>query len=145
MVAILSRPQCVNEWLCYSGHRVALVVHRAQKSVPDSAGEWPTFLPPPLESCSGTAYADGPNWREVYVAGPVCRYSSNVRSLRWLLMACAYLALGHRQHHNLMSDNVRHTNIWIKPRIHWGVGCMSSSFHPAMFFTSNYSRVKHSP
>ena len=35
-----------------SGHRVALVVHRAQKSVPDSAGEWPTFLPPPLESCS---------------------------------------------------------------------------------------------
>ena len=41
-------------------HRVALVVHRAQKSVPDSAGEWPTFLPPPLESCSGTANADGP-------------------------------------------------------------------------------------
>ena len=36
-----------------SGHRVALVVHRAQKTVPDSAGEWPTFSPPPLESCSG--------------------------------------------------------------------------------------------
>ena len=60
MVAILSRPQCVKKWLCYSGHRVALVVHRAQKSVPDSAGEWPTFLPPPLESCSGTANVDGP-------------------------------------------------------------------------------------
>ena len=60
MAAILSRPQCVKKWLCYSGHRVALVVHRAQKSVPDSAGEWPTFLPPPLESCSGTANADGP-------------------------------------------------------------------------------------
>ena len=45
-----------------SGHRVALVVpHRAQKSVPDSAGEWPTFLPPPLESCYGTANVDGPN------------------------------------------------------------------------------------
>ena len=50
----------IKKWLCYSGHRVALVVHRAQKSVPDSAGEWPTFLPPPLESCSGTANADGP-------------------------------------------------------------------------------------
>ena len=62
MAAILSRPQCVKKWLCYSGHRVALVVHRAQKSVPDSAGEWPTFLPPPLESCSGTANVDGPNW-----------------------------------------------------------------------------------
>ena len=61
MAAILSRPQCVKKWLCYSGHRVALVVHRAQKSVPDSAGEWPTFLPPPLESCSGTANVDGPN------------------------------------------------------------------------------------
>ena len=51
---------------CYSGHpsghRVALVVHRAQKSVPDSAGEWPTFLPPPLESCSGTADVDSPNY-----------------------------------------------------------------------------------
>ena len=61
------RPYClglnvlIKKWLCYSGHRVALVVHRAQKSVPDSAGEWPTFLPPPLESCSGTANADGPN------------------------------------------------------------------------------------
>ena len=44
-----------------SGYRVALVVHRAQKTVPDSAGEWPTFLPPPLESCSGTANVDGPN------------------------------------------------------------------------------------
>ena len=58
-----------------SGHREALVVvhraicidyicleivHRAQKSVPDSAGEWPTFSPPPLESCSGTANVDGP-------------------------------------------------------------------------------------
>ena len=50
------------QWLCYSGHSVALVVHRAQKSVPDSAGEWPTFLPPPLESCSGTTNVDGPNW-----------------------------------------------------------------------------------
>ena len=50
----------IKKWLCYSGHRVALVVHRAQKSVPDSAGEWPTFLPPPLESCSVTANADGP-------------------------------------------------------------------------------------
>ena len=50
----------IKKWLCYSGHRVALVVHRAQKSVPDSAGEWPTFLPPPLESCSGTANVDGP-------------------------------------------------------------------------------------
>ena len=29
----------VKKWLCYSGHRVALVVHRAQNSVPDSAGE----------------------------------------------------------------------------------------------------------
>ena len=58
----VTRPQWVKKWLCYSGHRVALVVHRAQKSVPDSAGEWPTFLPPPLESCSGTANADGPNW-----------------------------------------------------------------------------------
>ena len=62
MAAILSRPQCVEKWLCYSGHRVALVVHRAQKSVPGSAGEWPTFSPPPLESCSGTANVDGPNW-----------------------------------------------------------------------------------
>ena len=44
-----------------SGHRVALVVHRAQKSVPDSAGEWPTFSPPPLESCSGTTNVDGSN------------------------------------------------------------------------------------
>ena len=44
----VTRPQCVNKWLCYSGHRVALVVHRAQKYVPVSAGEWPTFLPPPL-------------------------------------------------------------------------------------------------
>ena len=35
---------------------------RAQKSVPDSAIEWPTFLPPPLESCSGTANVDGPNY-----------------------------------------------------------------------------------
>ena len=51
----------IKKWLCYSDHRVALVVHRAQKSVPDSAGEWPTFLPPPLESCSGTANVDGPN------------------------------------------------------------------------------------
>ena len=51
----------LRNWLCYSGHRVALVAHRAQKSVPDSAGEWPTFLPPPLESCSGTANVDGPN------------------------------------------------------------------------------------
>ena len=51
----------IKKWLCYSGHRVALVVHRAQKSVPDLAGEWPTFLPPPLESCSGTANVDGPN------------------------------------------------------------------------------------
>ena len=59
--AILSRPQCVKKWLWYSGHRVALVVHRAHKSVPDSAGEWHTFLPPPLESCSGTANVDGPN------------------------------------------------------------------------------------
>ena len=49
----------IKKWLCYSGHRVALVVHRAQKFVPDSAGEWPTFLPPPLESCSGTANVDG--------------------------------------------------------------------------------------
>ena len=57
----VTRPQWVKNWLCYSGHRVALVVHRAQKSVPDSAGEWPTFLPPPLESSSGTANADGPN------------------------------------------------------------------------------------
>ena len=56
-----TRPQWVKKWLCYSGHRVALMVHRAQKSVPDSAGEWPTFLPPPLESCSGTANVDGPN------------------------------------------------------------------------------------
>ena len=62
MAAILSRPQGVKKWLCYSGHRVALVVHRAQKSVPDSADEWPTFLPPPLESCSGTANVDGPNY-----------------------------------------------------------------------------------
>ena len=46
-----------------SGHRVALVVvHRTQKSVPDTAREWPTFSPPPLESCSGTANVDGPNW-----------------------------------------------------------------------------------
>ena len=67
MAAILSRPQCVKKWLCYSGHRVALVVHRAQKSVPDSAGEWPTFLPPPLESCSGTANADGPNSQETII------------------------------------------------------------------------------
>ena len=53
----------IDKWLCYSGRRVALVVHRgAQKSVPDSAGEWPTFLPPPLESCSGTANVDGPNY-----------------------------------------------------------------------------------
>ena len=44
-----------------SGHRVALVVHRAQKSVLDSAGEWPTFSPPPFESCSGTANVDGQN------------------------------------------------------------------------------------
>ena len=44
-----------------NGHRVALVVHRARKSVPDSAGEWPTFLPPPLESCSGTVNGDGSN------------------------------------------------------------------------------------
>ena len=44
-----------------SGHRVALVVHRAKKSEPDLAGEWTTFLPPPLESCSGTANVDGPN------------------------------------------------------------------------------------
>ena len=51
----------IKKWLCYSSHRVALVVHRAQKSVPDSAGEWPTFLPPPLESCSGTVNVDGPN------------------------------------------------------------------------------------
>ena len=61
----VTQPQWVKKWLCYSGHRVALVVHRpvhrAQKSVPDSASEWPTFLPPPLESCSGTANADGPN------------------------------------------------------------------------------------
>ena len=62
MAAILSRPQCVKKWLCYSGHSVALVVYRAQKSVPDSAGEWPTFLPPPLESCSGTANVDGPKF-----------------------------------------------------------------------------------
>ena len=60
------RPYCLGlnvlrNWLCYSGHRVALVAHRVQKSVPDSAGEWPTFLPPPLESCSGTANVDGPN------------------------------------------------------------------------------------
>ena len=55
----VTRPQWVKKWLC---HRVALMVHRAQKSVPDSAGEWPTFLPPPLESCSGTANVDGPNW-----------------------------------------------------------------------------------
>ena len=48
-----------------SGHRVALVVHRAQKSVPDSAGERPTFSPPPLESCSGTANVDGPNWLDL--------------------------------------------------------------------------------
>ena len=42
-----------------------LVVHRAQKSVPDSAGEWPTFLPPPLESCSGTANVDvNPVWTQ---------------------------------------------------------------------------------
>ena len=58
----VTRPQWVKKWLCYSGHRVALVVHRAQKSVPDSAGEWPTFLPPPLESCSGTANVDGPKF-----------------------------------------------------------------------------------
>ena len=57
----VTRPQWVKKWLCYSGHRVALVVHRAQKSVPDLAGEWPTFLPPPLERCSGTTNADGPN------------------------------------------------------------------------------------
>ena len=44
-----------------NGHRVALVGHRARKSVPDSAGEWPTFLPPPLESCSGTVNGDGSN------------------------------------------------------------------------------------
>ena len=57
----VTRPQWVKNWRCYSGHRVALVVNRAQKSVPDSTGEWPTFLPPPLESSSGTANADGPN------------------------------------------------------------------------------------
>ena len=57
----------IKTWLCYSGHRVALVVHRAQKSVPNSAGEWPTFLPPPLESCSGTANVDGPNSHEVFI------------------------------------------------------------------------------
>ena len=61
----VTRPQWVKKWLSYSGHRVALVVHRAQKSVPDSAGEWPTFLPPPLESCSGAANADGPNYRKI--------------------------------------------------------------------------------
>ena len=65
------RPYClglnvVKKWLCYSGHRVALVVHRAQKSVPDLASEWPTFLPPPLESCSGTANVDGANWCDLY-------------------------------------------------------------------------------
>ena len=30
-------------------------------SVPDSVGEWPTFSPPPLESCFGTVNVDGPN------------------------------------------------------------------------------------
>ena len=35
----VTRPQLDKKWLSYSGHRVALVVHRAQKSVPDSAGE----------------------------------------------------------------------------------------------------------
>ena len=56
------RPYCLGLNVLRSGFAiVALVVHRAQKSVPDSAGEWPTFLPPPLESCSGTANADGPN------------------------------------------------------------------------------------
>ena len=54
----------IKKWLRYSGRRVVLVVHRAQKSVPDSAGEWPTFLPPLLESCSGTANVDGPNYSD---------------------------------------------------------------------------------
>ena len=54
-----------------SGHRAALVVmHRAQKSVPHSAGEWSTFWPPPLESCSGTANVDGPNWFYNLIHGP---------------------------------------------------------------------------
>ena len=46
------------------------MVHRAQKSVPDSAGEWPTFLPPPLESCSGTANVDGPNCSSIPIPIP---------------------------------------------------------------------------
>ena len=66
----VTRPQWVKKWLCFSGHRVALVVSRVQKSVPDSAGEWPTVLPPPLESCSGTANADGPNWTVSCQPGP---------------------------------------------------------------------------
>ena len=44
-----------------SGHRVALVVNRGQKSVPESASEWPTFSPAPLEICLGTANVDGQN------------------------------------------------------------------------------------
>ena len=58
------------------GHRVALVVHRALKYVPDSAGEWPTFPPLPLESCSGTANVDGPNCQRAKWA---------VRPLVWYL------------------------------------------------------------
>ena len=82
----VTRPQWVKKWLCYSGHRVALVAHRAQKSVPDSAGEWPTFLPPPLESCSGTANVDGPNWgspgvMKLWVAWEVLRWLMKFREL----------------------------------------------------------------
>ena len=83
----------IKKWLCYSGHRVALVVHRAQKSVPDSAGEWPTSLPPPLESCSGTANVDGPNsmelgvrqfrWHEQFHGIPWNSMELGVRQFRW--------------------------------------------------------------
>ena len=40
----VTRPLCVKKWLCYSGHRVALVVHRAQKSVPDWLGRCVTHI-----------------------------------------------------------------------------------------------------
>ena len=50
-----------------SGHRVPLVVRRAKKTVPDSADEWLTFSPLPLESCSGTHNVYIQNWLDMEI------------------------------------------------------------------------------
>ena len=110
----VTRPQWVKKWLCLSGHRVALVVHRAQKSVPDSAGEWPTFLPPPLESCSGTVNVDSPNCHHPLANSYLNTYNSHkahasiIIQEKWIVYTMSVWCGGNPKIHVTCSNVTRH-------------------------------------